>query len=431
MTDAVILILNVIFWASTLAVFHSYVIYPLMLGWLTRKKENNCQVYDAGTSPGEWPYVVGVLAVHNEEAVLEKTLTSVFDSDYPEDRFELLIAADNCTDRSIEIIKQFQERHRNLRLRVFEGRNGKINVLNRMLGEQRVRLSLEGDYALIMFDANVCWAKDLPWRLVQHFRNPKIGQVGSNVLDSRKEHHGIADEEASYVNRENTIKFQEGVLWGRMMGAFGACYAMRGRLFEPVPEKCHSDDFFHTMRCFEFGYDAIIEPKAHAFEDVSEDIREEFRRKRRIAAANLRNLERFRKFLMPWRSGLATSFAFWSHKGLRWFGPLFLIAALVASAWLARDHWFYALAFFGQVAAFLAAATDAVLYRMNIHVRPLRFARYFLMMNLGLLLGMIRYFADADNTFWEPTRRVAEPGEDPAAKSNLKLQPSPANGFRD
>ena len=207
-----------IFWASTLAVFHSYVLYPLMLGWLTRKKENNCQVYDAGTSPGEWPYVVGVLAVHNEEAVLEKTLTSVFDSDYPEDRFELLIAADNCTDRSIEIIKQFQERHRNLRLRVFEGRNGKINVLNRMLGEQRVRLSLEGDYALIMFDANVCWARDLPWRLVQHFRNPKIGQVGSNVLDSRKEHHGIADEEASYVNRENTIKFQEGVLWGRMMG---------------------------------------------------------------------------------------------------------------------------------------------------------------------------------------------------------------------
>ncbi len=98
-----------------------------------------------------------------------------------------------------------------------------------------------------------------------------------------REHSGIGDQEEAYVGQENLVKFAEGVLWGRVMGAFGACYAMRARLFTPVPPHHIVDDFYLTLSCLEQGMDAIVDPEAVCHEAVSTDIREEFRRKRRIA----------------------------------------------------------------------------------------------------------------------------------------------------
>ncbi|MCB1236687.1 MAG: glycosyltransferase [Verrucomicrobiae bacterium] len=408
------ILLQIVFWLSVLGLAHSYVLYPALIRYLARRKRNNREVYDSGDAPGDWPHVVGVMAVHNEEAVLEATLTSIFATAYPRDRFELLVAADNCSDRSVEILNRFKEKHPNLTVREFPGRNGKIRVINQILGEHRVRLAGKGDYALILCDANVRWAPRLVAELVQHFKNDKIGLVSPNILDGRREHHGIADEEDAYINRENAIKLHEGILWGRMMGAFGACFAMRGRLFEPVPEKFRSDDFTHTIRCFELGYDAIVEPGAIAHEDVSEDIWTEFGRKRRISIGNMQNLERFWRFLLPWRAGMATAFAFWSHKGLRWFGPFLLLGAFGASAFLALSSWFYLLAFLGQIAGVVGASLDSWLAGSGTHLRPLRFARYFMLMNLALGIGIWRFFTEDQAGFWEPPKRVAAGTENAA-----------------
>ncbi|MCB1087392.1 MAG: hypothetical protein KDM63_10130, partial [Verrucomicrobiae bacterium] len=260
--------------------------------------------------------------------------------------------------------------------------------------------------ALILCDANVRWSPQLPKELVKHFRNPRIGQVASNVLDGRREHQGIADQEEAYVNRENTIKYHEGILWGRMMGAFGACFAMRGHLFQPVPENFRSDDFTHTMRCFEKGYDAIVEPAAIAYEDVSEDIGVEFGRKTRISLGNFQNLSLFWDFLKPSSAGWATWFAFWSHKGLRWFGPFLIAVSLWTSAILAWSHAFYLLAFAGHLGLAAAGIADWFLSKQGSHIRPLRYARYFLLMNTALALGAWRFVSGEKNAFWEPAKRV-------------------------
>jgi cellulose synthase/poly-beta-1,6-N-acetylglucosamine synthase-like glycosyltransferase len=401
-----IIALQILFWLSLAGLIHSYFAYPRLLQWLARGRKNNQIVHGPDTASEAWPKVIGIMAAHNEESVIAATLTSIFATDYPDDKLEVIIAADNCSDRTVEIVRDFQTRHPNLTLRELPGRNGKIRAINLSLEENRERLGLDADTVLILCDANVRWSFQLPREMAKHFRNPRVGLVASNVLDSRREHHGIADQEEAYINRENTIKYHEGVLWGRMMGAFGACFAMRGSLFQPVPENFRSDDFTHTLRCFESGLDAIVEPAAVAYEDVSEDIQVEFGRKKRISLGNFQNLRYFQRFLLPWNAGLATWFAFWSHKGLRWFGPFLIAATFISSAILTPHHWLYALACAGHLGLFLAAIADSAMARKGGHLRPLRYARYFLLMNLALAIGAWRFVAGEKTSHWEPARRV-------------------------
>ncbi len=428
MNSVLYLVLSTVFWASLLGLAHTYVIYPLLMPRLRRWKERHQNgprpVFTADDADSEWPYLVVAMAAHNEEAVIEATLTSIFATEYPAARFEVLIAADNCSDRTHEFVERFQRSHPNLTLRIFPGRNGKIRCLNQLVAENRHRLAHFGDYVFILCDANVRWAKTLPRELARHFRDPRVGQVAANVLDGRREHHGIADEEEAYINRENEVKRAEGVVWGRMMGAVGACFAMRGSLFREVPENFRSDDFTHTMHCFESGYDAIVAPRAVCYEDVSEDIAEEFARKRRIAIGNLQNFTRFWRLFLPWRGGFGTSFAFWSHKGLRWFGPFLLCAAFVSSLLLAPQHPVFALALAGQIGLLGAAVLDAALTKRGVHLRLPRFARYFLLMNLALMLGTLRFFRGEETAFWEPTRRVNVTPSSPPAPSS---PPRPSN----
>ena len=134
-----------------------------------------------------------------------------------------------------------------------------------------------------------------------------------------------------------------------MMGAFGGCFAVRRSCYVPAPAGFLVDDFYSTLAVLRAGYAAINELAAECREDVSDHLPEEFRRKARISAGNFQNLREFRGLLWPpWR-GLG--FALWSHKVLRWYTPLLLLALLAATAGLVagRAGWLYDLALAGQL----------------------------------------------------------------------------------
>jgi len=412
MNIAVIILLQIVFWISVGAIIHTYAIYPMLLRIIARKRKLEGPVHSP--EGPDLPPVAVLMAVYNEESVLEETLESIFKNDYPEDKLKVYIGSDNSTDGSHRIIESFQKDHPNLHLEMFPGRNGKIRIINRLFEIAKEQFSgSEDEPVLILCDANVTWSSKLVYHLVKHFVRPEVGLVASNVLDRRDAHEGIGAAEEAYVNGENLTKFAEGVLWGRTMGAFGACYAMRADLFEPVPTNYIVDDFYLTLNCFMQERDAIVDLEATCFEAVSEEVSEEFRRKQRISTGNFQNLNHFRSFLMPWVCGIPTWFAFWSHKGLRWTGPLFLIAAIVTSVILSFQMIpLYWLSTAGLAMTFLAAIFVGVASKMNsvISVKLFRFVRYFYLMNLALFIGMLRFLRGTGNSTWEPTQRPVDVG---------------------
>jgi len=415
------ILLQIIFWASVGCILHSYLGYPFFLDLLARGKSlPDDRIQKDGD---QWPHVVVLMAAYNEEAVLKKTLTSILDNDYPAGKFEVTVGSDNSTDRSHQIVESLQVDHPNLELKIFGGRSGKIHIINQLAEDCLKRFPVDEEQPIfILCDANITWSKTLTKQLISHFKRPDIGLVGATVVDAASARSGIGQAEDLYVGRENKMKFQEGLLWGSTIGVFGACYAMRSELFEAVPTHYNVDDFYLTMHCLEEGADAIVDPEAICYEAVSEHISEEFRRKKRIAIGNFQNLRHFKKFLLPWNCGWPTSFAFWSHKGIRWIGPILLILAFVTSGLLIMKSLIYLLAAIGLGFSLILSGLDWVMAKLYpcFHVKAFRFARYFYLMNLAMLMGGIRFCLGVKNSVWEPTRRVVEREEHPAVASPVK-----------
>lgn len=392
--------LQILFWLSVTGVLHTYLFYPLIIKWLAGKKRQDeaIAILKNDCSP-----VFILMAVYNEEKVIQQKLESIFETNYPLEKIHVFIGSDNSTDATNSIIEEFQVKYPQLQYTNFGGRNGKIRIINQLFEMHEKQIRQHPDSLLILTDANVFFTPEMLHELTRPFQNQRVGLVGANVLNIDVKDTGIAFQEQFYVQRENVIKHYESEAFGAMMGAFGACYAMRAKLFAPVPANYIVDDFFQTMHVLEENFQTIKALKAICYEDVSEDIFEEYRRKKRISAGNFQNLKHFSSLLFQW-NGVA--FAFWSHKVLRWLSPFFIIAAFVCSYFL-KDHFLiYKIAFYGQLGLFVLPFFDRILnWISGKQIKVLRFVTYFYLMNIALLIGFFNYVKGINSNVWKPTKR--------------------------
>jgi cellulose synthase/poly-beta-1,6-N-acetylglucosamine synthase-like glycosyltransferase len=253
-----ILLYQYLFWISFGLLVFPYIVYPLLLKILAIGKTSNAITY----SVEELPAISILIAAHNEEAVIEEKLQSIFSGNYPTEKLEVLIGSDNSTDRTNEIINALSKKYSHLKLTAFTERIGKVSIINKLAGTA-------SNSILVITDANVIFDKETLVQLIRHFKNTAIALVDTNMLHKGLKREGISYEESFYIRGEVSTKYNEGTLWGTMMGPFGGCYALRKEYFTPVPENFLVDDFYINMKVLENGGKAITEIKALVFEDVS------------------------------------------------------------------------------------------------------------------------------------------------------------------
>jgi cellulose synthase/poly-beta-1,6-N-acetylglucosamine synthase-like glycosyltransferase len=382
-----------IFWICLALIIHSYLVYPAILSILALNKKENKEVF---TPEDQLPFVSIILSVFNEEEVIREKLRSVFKTNYPEERFEMLIGSDGSTDKTNQIMKLFSIEEPSIRFFAFPERKGKASVLNKLQKEAKGEI-------LILTDAKVFFTPDLIFNLVKHFRNESIGLVGANIVNKRSNVSGISIQEWTFMSREIDVKYREGLIWGNTMGAYGACYAVRHELFEPVPEGYSVDDFYITMKVLEKKFRCILEKKAVCYENVSNRLIEEFRRRIRISAGNYQNLRSFRKLL--WPPYTALSFSLLSHKVLRWIGPFLLLLLIISNIFLFKVNLLYRTALIIQGILMVIPLIDYLLRKLNIHIVFLRFITHFYSMNLALFAGFFKFMKGSKTNVWQPTQR--------------------------
>ncbi len=401
---------------------HSYVLFPLLLQLLARNKKDNEIVYQTispsksppkGETLTALPYVYVIMSVYNEQKVIHEKLDSVFDTDYPLEKLSLYIGSDNSTDQTNAIIEEYAQRYPQIRFYPFAERNGKSGVLNKLYTEirnpERGKAPSAGhrpadmaDDVFILTDANVFFTRSCIYEMVKHFKNGDIGQVAANVLNNGQRQDGISMQETSYIQRENLIKYREGLIWGAMQGAFGACYAMRADCFSPIPANFLMEDFYISMGILSRGKKAISEPAAICYEDVSNDVTEEFKRKTRISTGNFQNLGVYWPQLFRFD---AVAFCFYSHKVIRWKGPFIILLMLLSSAILAVHLPFYLLVLGLMVVFLITPVIDGLLKLLGINIGLLRLVAYFNLMNWALLYGFYKYMMGVQTSAWTPTKR--------------------------
>jgi hypothetical protein len=155
------------------------------------------------------------------------------------------------------------------------------------------------------------------------------------------------------------------------------------------------------MKIFEKRKKAINDLESRVFEDVSNILKDEFRRKVRIATGSWQNLRTFSHLL--WRKNLG--FCFWSHKVLRWQGPFFILAAFITNVFLAFHSYVFQAFLAFQILLFMAPLLDLMLKKAGVHIKPLRMITHFYAMNLALFIGFFRSLKEIKSGTWERTRR--------------------------
>jgi cellulose synthase/poly-beta-1,6-N-acetylglucosamine synthase-like glycosyltransferase len=382
------MIAEYIFWIGIVIILYSYILYPILLFVFSFfiKKKFKSEVYV--------PSVSIVMAVRNEEKVLEEKIESILNQNFDTTNIEIIIGSDASTDNTNSILKKYSSFHSNIIVKEFDQRQGKPAIINQLIALSKYEI-------VVLTDANVFFEKNMLAELLKHFSDERIGLVGANVINSSLQSSGIAKEESSYIQLENKIKLLEGNIFGKMMGAFGACYAIRKNLYQKIPPNFIVDDFFLCMNILQNKY-GVLAPTAICTEDVSDDIEQEFKRKRRISKGNFQNLFHFgAKVLNPFSS---IGFCFISHKLIRWLTPFIYILILASNILLSQNH-FYLIVLGLQLIVVFIVIFDSQLVKNKVHTSWLRFITYFYQMNLALLLGFIDYLKGNKSNVWEPTKR--------------------------
>ncbi|MDP4267441.1 MAG: glycosyltransferase [Bacteroidota bacterium] len=369
------MILSIVFFVCVFSVFHTYILFPFLLKIFALGKKQNRIIFEREDL--NLPYVSILLAVHNEESVIVQKIQSTFKTNYPVNKIEFLIGSDASDDSTNEIIKEFRTKFPNIQLIEFNERMGKVKIINSLA------LKAKGEI-FILTDANVFFAGDTIYQLVKHYKNPSVSITGGNILNYVKDKNGISHQEKYYLSRENAIKYNEGLIWGAMIGSFGGCYSIRASMFNSIPDDIlYMDDFYITLNVLNNGGKAINEMDAISYEDVSDLIEEEFRRKIRISLGTIPILLKFYRLWLPPFNGVA--FSLFSHKVLRYMSPLLIILTFIINIFLLNQGTFYFLTLILQLLLFVSPFVDFIMRQAGINFKPLRFITHFIYMNIALL----------------------------------------------
>ncbi len=371
----------IVFAVSAFAILYCYAFYPALLTLLPFRRP-----HDTG-EPAEWPKASVLISVYNEEKHIAARIENLLALDYPPDKLEILIGSDGSEDRTTDIASKYNDPR--LKLLSFSPRRGKPSVLNRVVPQAQGEL-------LVFTDANALYAPDALRKLARHFADPQIGGVcGRLILNGTSSE----TEEGPYWKLETFMKQRESAM-DSCLGANGAIYAIRRALWPGIPDNTLIDDFVIAMRVREQGFRVIYDADAVATEDLPQSVSHEMTRRIRIGAGGFQSLFLCWRSLLPWRG--TYTFAFWSHKVLRWLVPFFMIAALVSNFALLPNPLFVALLLL-QLAFYAFACLGALLRRMKIVLFNAPY--YFVTINLALLLGFFRFITGTQQAAWKRTAR--------------------------
>ena len=294
MTEGFQILTLISIWLSIL--FSLVTLWGGVLFWLKHSKEI------AKITPLEYyPTVSIVVPAHNEEAVIQKTSRAILNLNYPADKVEILIFADNCTDRTAELAEaignrtEYQKRQFKVIRRTGEG--GKSGVLNDALK------MIHSDY-LCVYDADAMPEENAlyflikkviedPERYVASFGRNKTRNAKQNFLTScinleivvthRIQHCGVWQlfkigriPGTNFVIKTAFLKELGGFRSGALTEDTDLSFTILGtgklialahnsEAFQQEPEKL-KDYYYQRLRWAKGNYEVVINNFRHLFD---------------------------------------------------------------------------------------------------------------------------------------------------------------------
>jgi cellulose synthase/poly-beta-1,6-N-acetylglucosamine synthase-like glycosyltransferase len=212
--------------------------------------------------------------------------------------------------------------------------------------------------------------------------------------------------EGLYWKYESKLKKWDAELYSAA-GAAGELFAIRTELYTEVEEDTILDDFMISLRIVEKGYTIAYEPNAYALETASADIHEEIKRKVRICAGGFQSIQRLTSLLNVFKYGIFT-FQFISHRLLRWtITPIALFLLLPVNLIAASNgNLLYIILFILQMLFYGMAFLGWKNEKQNTRIKILFVPFYFVLMNVSVFAGFIRFYKGNQSQMWQRAQRA-------------------------
>jgi cellulose synthase/poly-beta-1,6-N-acetylglucosamine synthase-like glycosyltransferase len=333
---------ELIFWCSLVLLFNIYIGYPLVLASIATFSSREL------AKTGRNHYKISVLvAAHNEESTAADKIRNTLGLDYPIDDLELVIVSDGSTDNTNAILTAMSSPRVKVNLSpVNQGKTVAMNeAANRAEGE-----------ILVFTDANVIIAPDALQKISNAFADETIGCVCGTLTYTNANTSINSCAGSMYWKYEELVKRLESRT-GSVIGADGALFAIRRELFTPLKSYL-IDDFTTSVLVLTQGYRVVVDPAVRVFETYGVDVRDEFRRKRRIANRMYTAIRYVWPRMRSISYGLRVRFIL--HRILRyWTFPL-LILTFVSNLSVARYSSFFTVFASLQVVWYVLALLGAI-----------------------------------------------------------------------
>jgi glycosyltransferase involved in cell wall biosynthesis len=379
-------IINLFFYLSAFIIFWAMVGYPLSLKVLKRIYKNRTLKKDFNYQP-----TVSLMVVaHNEEKVIQEKLENIIRLDYPRDKIEFLVASDNSTDKTNDIVRDFIDNNPDYRIRLFEvkQRKGKTNAQN------EAQKTVESEI-LVMTDANSMLESNSIRELISAFTSDEICYVSGRLVIINKDFSDVTSSENTYWDSDTKLRKIESDLQTITAGN-GAIYACRNiEYYDFDPIKSHDANMprYYALK----GKKALYNPDAKAFEKAGEIIEDEFKRKVRMNRGILRgilpDIRILNVFKYRW-----FSYFYLGHRTCRYLLWLSHLIVFLTNALLMNDHGFYLVTFFGQILFYLLAIFKVMTKSNN---KCLSLIYYYCVALYAQWMGVYNMVTGKTKPFWE------------------------------
>lgn len=386
--------MELLFWICLFIIVYTFIGYGIVLYLIILIKR---MISGKPQMPqlSDYPTVTLIVAAYNEEHFIEQKIANTLALNYPKDKIQFVFVTDGSSDQTPDIVAKYPQ----IQLMHSPERKGKINAVHRAM--QKVNTDIT-----IFTDANTFLNSDAVVNICRHYTDASVGAVSGEKRVHIDEKSDATAGEGFYWKYESKLKTWDAELYS-VVGAAGELFSIRTNLYVPVPADTVLDDFMISLLIAEKGYRIAYEPQAYATETSSENIKEELKRKIRIAAGGIQSILRLKSLMNPFRFPVL-SFQYISHRVLRWtITPFCMMAALFLNAVIAlQSHsLLYSLLLFMQCSFYMLALLGWLLESRQMRVKLLFIPYYFCMMNYAVLAGIYRYCFKTQSAVWEKAKR--------------------------
>jgi biofilm PGA synthesis N-glycosyltransferase PgaC len=203
------------------------------------------------------PSVSIIIPTYNEAGIIGYKLENSSRLTYPKNLLEIVIVDSNSTDNTVEIVRAFSEKQKNLNITLIveKERKGKSYALNNALSHCKGEI-------VIISDADCFWPSDILEKALPYLADPSVGAIGGPKILFNAKQTWITRMEERYLKSANYLRLGESKAGSTVFFEGGFSAFKKEALGKFDPYVTGSDDCGTIVGVIEKNYRAMLVKEA-------------------------------------------------------------------------------------------------------------------------------------------------------------------------